>query len=313
MEGPLLTIVIPTFNRANYLDKCLNSVTSQINDYNEIELIVANNASTDNSDSIVQKYMLDGNVIKCIKRTENIGPDRNFADSFRIARGKYFWIIGDDDFLIPNTLNELITILKEEEEYGIIYLKGRVYYNDAKELQQINLTRGLYLKKEVFNDPITFFLQYNYWATFVTASIVNRSLVIPKIDPFEFEGTSLIQLGWNIPSVFAGKKNLIVNDKTIVCKTDNTGGYKLYEVFGKKFNLILDALIKKGFDPKIKTIVNNHLLSSFFPSFIKLQSGRFEKENYVKILFPIYWKNKLFWKKIMWPYFKSKLKPFKLK
>jgi glycosyltransferase involved in cell wall biosynthesis len=59
MYQPILTIAIPTFNRALLLDKCFGSILSQIDDdiKKDIELIVLNNDSHDNTDEIVSKYI----------------------------------------------------------------------------------------------------------------------------------------------------------------------------------------------------------------------------------------------------------------
>ena len=309
----ILTICIPTYNRAFYLNRCLNSVCNQIVNYDEIELIVANNCSTDNTDEIIEKYAADGNNIKYINRTENIGPENNFADCFNLATGKYFWIIGDDDFLVSNSLDKILTILKQDD-YGLVFLKGSISYKDDDDLQNHYLGLKDNLKSVIYNNHIHFFEEYNYWATFITGNIINRSLIFGKINPFEFANTYLIQLGWNIPAAFSSKENIIIIDKTIVCRADNTGGYRLYEVFGKNYNKILDSLIKRGYDKKIKSITNNHLLKCFFPIFIKQRTNSFKKENYFLSLFPIYWNNWLFWDNIFFNiYIKEILKKIKSK
>lgn len=313
MQTTLLTIVIPTYNRAFYLDRCLNSVCSQIVDYNNIELIVANNASTDDTDSIVKKYIAESNKIKYINRPENIGPNGNFADCFIVAKGKYFWIIGDDDFLISNSLGNILNMLNKGN-YGVVFLKGFITYRDENDLTNYSLISETELQSNVYENPILFFEEYNYWATFTTANIINRSLIVDKINPFEFSNTYLVHVYWNITALFASKENLIISNKVIVCKSDNTGGYRLFEVFGKNYNKILDSLIKRGYDKKIKSITNNHLLKCFFPIFIKQRTNSFKKENYFLSLFPIYWNNWLFWDNIFFNiYIKEILKKIKSK
>jgi len=280
-------------------------------DNDDIELIVANNASTDNTDSIIKKYMLNGNEIKYINRIENIGPDGNFADCFNQAKGKYFWIIGDDDFLLSDTLYKIVAILKQDD-YGAVFLNGSIGYTNEKDLLNYSLVSKEVLEKQVYHDPILFFEHYNYWATFITGNIINRSLIYNKINPLEFANTYLIQLGWNIPAVFSSKKNMIIIDETIVCKGDNTGGYKLFEVFGKNYNKILDSLIKKGYDKRIKSITNRHLIKTFFPVYSRSSVNKFEKENHIKILLPIYWHYKAFWKMILFNYLKRIIKSYKM-
>ena len=303
MEQPLLTIVIPTYNRAIYLDKCLASIITQINNDGVIELIVANNASTDNTHEIVEKYLLNSNcAIKYINRPENIGPDNNFANCFNEAKGKYFWIIGDDDFLLPNKLDKIIAVLNEVD-YGIVFLKGSISYNSEEELDKIDASnKGGLLDKKTFNSSIEFYREYSFWATFITGSIVNRGLLVQQpFDPYRFANTCLIQLGWTITATFATPINTIVYTPIVACKANNTGGYGLMTIFSKNYNFILKDFIKRGYDKQIISITNVDLLKGFFPHFlIKLlyDKNDFKKEHHFSIITKNNWVYKQYWKGI---------------
>ena len=84
----------------------------------------------------------------------------------------------------------------------------------------------------------------------------------------------------------------------VYCVADNTGGYKLYDVFGKNYNSILDILILEGYNKKIKIITNQHLLKSFFPLFIKSENKSFLKEDYLNMMIKLFWRYKEFWRSI---------------
>ncbi len=80
----MLTIAIPTYNRAAYLSECLESVLPQIQE--EMEVIISNNASTDNTEEVVKKY-LQYPFVRYYKDKKNLGVDRNVLKCLYKARG----------------------------------------------------------------------------------------------------------------------------------------------------------------------------------------------------------------------------------
>src|SRR4051812_41815877 len=115
MDSKLLTIAIPTYNRANYLDINLNQLARnlrQLENAAEVEIIVSDNASTDNTAQVVNKYIEQGIKINYHRNSTNTGFDGNFNQCISKATGKYFWLFGDDDLLFNNSLTKVIRILK---------------------------------------------------------------------------------------------------------------------------------------------------------------------------------------------------------
>jgi len=296
MSDILLSICIPTYKRAGYLKNCLNAFLSQLSDKNKhlVEIYVSNNASPDNTTEVVNQYLAKGHEITYHINSENIGPDNNVASCFTKAKGKYVWVFADDDYLLPGCLNPIIEIL-QINEIGILYLNS-LWYDDEKDLQ---IKTYKELNYTVYNDPISFFKQVHYWITFASGNIVNRKSLESHDWAIQFKESNLIQLSWMIPAIFYNKINIYVDDQVLACKANNSGGYKFYTVFGKNFNMVMDFFIKNGIDKRIKTIINDNLLVSYFPHFIKNRPGEFDKENYFKVLFPVFWNNKFFWKNIV--------------
>lgn len=97
---PILSVIIPVYNTANYLKKCLNSIIKQSID--NIEIICINDGSTDNSLSILEEYQLIDSRIKIFtKKNEGLSVARNIGISN--AKGKYITFVDSDDFLEINT------------------------------------------------------------------------------------------------------------------------------------------------------------------------------------------------------------------
>ena len=100
-EQPILTIAIPTFNRSRYLRELLETVVPQVVAEADVELLVSDNASGDETAAVVEAARPAlGERMRVVRQTENIGSDANFVFCFTEARGRYVWIVGDDDILV---------------------------------------------------------------------------------------------------------------------------------------------------------------------------------------------------------------------
>lgn len=291
----LLTISIPTYNRANYLDMCLSQICNQIKPYeNIIELLVSNNNSIDNTEEIVYKYINQGAIIRYIKNENNIGPDRNIAQCFTEAKGKYVWVFGDDDILLDESIKKIVDEIKNNEEYGIIYVNSYGFSHDyiKERPKKVKLQASVICNTDEFIERKHFFM------TFITGNICNKTLFKNGFMIDKFIDTNLIQLSWTLSALIDYKKQLIINDFIIAAKSNNTGSYALCDVFAKKYNFILNEFVKIGFSQKNCAVINKNLLCDFFPPFImkiRSQKNNFIKEDYFNKLYPLYKNNLAFW------------------
>jgi hypothetical protein len=89
---PKLTIGIPTYNRAHMLPTSLSAALSQTHD--DVEVIVSDNASTDNTEEVVRKF---GRRVRYYRNETNLGPSANFCRLVELATGDYFSWLQDDD------------------------------------------------------------------------------------------------------------------------------------------------------------------------------------------------------------------------
>lgn len=96
MKSPLVTIGIPTYNRATGLRKTLEQVTTQT--YSNLEILVSDNASVDpNVQSVIHEFALTDRRIRPFLQTENIGAARNFRFVLKASSGDFFMWASDDD------------------------------------------------------------------------------------------------------------------------------------------------------------------------------------------------------------------------
>lgn len=103
---PKLSIIIPVFNAEKYIDRCIESILEQ--EYENYELILVNDGSTDSSEQICKKYLNQNNHIRYIF-SENKGASHARNLGIRIAKGELIWFIDADDWIEPNSLSQLIS------------------------------------------------------------------------------------------------------------------------------------------------------------------------------------------------------------
>lgn len=106
---PLVTIALPTYNRARYLDRFfshhLEGLEAQGLDF---EILVSDNASTDGTPDIVARWAKDHPRIRAVRQSENIGAYGNFLYCYRQGRGQFTVWVGDDDLLIPERMGQCL-------------------------------------------------------------------------------------------------------------------------------------------------------------------------------------------------------------
>ncbi len=130
---PLLSICIPTYNRDKILKLALEKLLPQINKYKDlIEIIISDNASTDNTQLIIEEFtkkFCDLNFV-LFKHKENTGYFGNFKKCRELSKGKYFWLLSDDDHLNNSVLDLVMEILLHNDDISGIYLHNLNYLSD---------------------------------------------------------------------------------------------------------------------------------------------------------------------------------------
>lgn len=116
MRNPLLTISIPTYNRADCIQRMVRTILPQMTD--EIVLIVIDNQSPYDIFSLFteeekKKFDLRRNDV-------NIGGDANIARCFEVAKTKWVWVLGDDDMILPDAVTRVLEAIKSHPDFSFI-------------------------------------------------------------------------------------------------------------------------------------------------------------------------------------------------
>ena len=124
----LITVVIPIYNVEKYLERCIKSIINQT--YKNIEILLVNDGSPDNSKEIMEKYKENDKRIKCFyKKNGGLSDTRNYA--INIASGKYICFIDGDDY-IENTFVEKLYNKIIEDKSDLAWCNFNLVNDDGK-------------------------------------------------------------------------------------------------------------------------------------------------------------------------------------
>ena len=117
MDSPLVTIAIPTYNRAeSYLRGVISSALGQT--YEHLEVIIGDNASTDATPAVIAE--VEDQRLRHLRHSENIGANGNFNRLLEEATGDWFLLLHDDDLIDAEFVESCLSARKPDTDYGFI-------------------------------------------------------------------------------------------------------------------------------------------------------------------------------------------------
>jgi glycosyltransferase involved in cell wall biosynthesis len=114
MENNFLTVIIPAYNTGNFLERCINSVINQ--SLKDLEVIIIDDNSTDNTFEIIQKYVKNFSNISFYHNSSNLGPGGSRNIGLKYVKTKYVCFLDSDDWIDTNAYKEAVNILEENYE-----------------------------------------------------------------------------------------------------------------------------------------------------------------------------------------------------
>ena len=287
---PLLTIAIPTYNRAKYLDLCLKRISEEIAGLSEdqrclVKIYVSDNASSDGATpKVIAQYQgMQAGAFEAVRNLVNVGPDKNIAQCYDSTVTPYVWIMGDDDFILPYKLKRVLDILAKQN-IDILYLKGYGYSDDY--LDEPKRGRGCAGVVE-YSNALDFVKRTHVMLTFITALIVRSGVKTESMSQV-LAGSNLLQLSWILQLVRDGKKFAITKDRVYAAKLENVSyevrhlgsskGYGAINIFGCNLTNIANNLLKDQLP--VARAIQNGAIVTWFPIYI--MSFRQSEAGYLK-------------------------------
>lgn len=120
----LLTVVIPTYNRAQDLEECLSYVIPQVLPYkNKVHIYISDNASTDNTKDVIKELITEySDIITYYCQKENLTASPNYNDAVHRVDSEYVYMLSDDDFIVPECITFMLRCIEEYPDVEYFYL-----------------------------------------------------------------------------------------------------------------------------------------------------------------------------------------------
>lgn len=142
MPLPKISVIVPNYNHASYLRQRLDSILTQT--YNDLELLIIDDASTDDSWRILTRYHSKPGV-QIVVNTSNSGTAfHQWNRGLAMARGEYVWIAESDDAADPHFLETVVPMLDENPSLGLVYCQSRLINKQGADVgDSLNWTSDL--------------------------------------------------------------------------------------------------------------------------------------------------------------------------
>lgn len=142
----MLSVIVPVYNVEKYLRQCLDSIVNQT--YKDLEIVIVNDGSTDNSLSIIKEYAALDNRIKVIDK-ENGGLVSAYTMGFKYATGEYITFVDSDDWCELDMYSQMMPKFSEYNIDLVICAYDRVREGESNKVD-LGISEGLYSDKEKF-------------------------------------------------------------------------------------------------------------------------------------------------------------------
>ena len=276
----LLTIIVPTYNRSNHLERLLQTLRTELDELHDtVDVLVSDNASTDRTPLLLESLKVEWPALIVRRNHSNLGADGNFCECIDRVETRYCWFIGDDDLPKRGVVPRIVALLRETSP-TIVYMQSEWLGSIAGPDQGDPVGA---LRVETM-DAITFARHVHVWLTFISGVVVDRALLIQRLDGHSirrFTGTSLVQLGWVFPLLQGEGRFVFVSNRCILATKDNTGGYPLLTVFGVRFARIANETFGRG--SRMAQILIGRTIVHYLPGLTwgarHAPSGRHSHEN----------------------------------
>jgi glycosyltransferase involved in cell wall biosynthesis len=233
---PLLTIAIPTYNRSKTLEKIIRQLKTQSNQ--EFILLISDDLSPDNTEEMVRKYQRQTPNLVYNRNDVNLGYSGNVCKLYEMATTRYIWFVCDDDTILTNAVESIISALKKYEPVVAVFNTSWInaYGQD--------LVAGVE-KDKIYTDAKQMeTYQPLVRMTFLSIDVFERRISIEKIKKTDYRDNIFFQVTLGL---------MLLEDKFKFCEISSNilrrnVGYK----YGEFFKFYLIDLLKAIF------IVNHH-------------------------------------------------------
>lgn len=170
VDLPLVSVWMLTYNHQKFIKDCIESVISQ--NYNKIEIIIGDDASTDKTQEILKEYQKKyPDIIKLILHPTNLGITKNSNSVLKECTGKYLFFLAGDDLMLPGKIQKQVEFMENNPQCSICYHSLEVFDSDTNSTIFYSYAKRTGIHKDIIK----------YGTFFGACSAVVKMNDLPKI------------------------------------------------------------------------------------------------------------------------------------
>lgn len=291
-----LSVAIPTYNGAKHIREALDSIISQLNDINEkIEILVSDNASSDDTEEIIRQYMKKySSIISYYKNDKNVGFDKNVDLLFKRAKGEYVWLLSDDDTLKRKSILNIFNKLNKYNCPSVLFLN---YSECDKNMNERLYRYRLDIYEDVYCKDGDMFFQESKFLFGLISSLIIKRLEWNLINIDKYTNSDFVHVG-AIIEILKNQPSVIISDKLVNLRMDNpTGGFEGTFLY-PGFNLVklFQGMKNLGYEKKTYEYLIDNMYSSNLKAILLANSeGLKNKKDVIVNMIECYKRYPLFW------------------
>ena len=253
MNSPLVSVIIPNFNHAQFLDERIQSVLNQT--FQNFEMIILDDKSTDNSREVIEKYRNNTKISHIVYNEKNNGsPFVQWKKGINLAKGEYIWLAESDDSCKNTLLENLVKTIQKDEKCVLSFSRSMKIDGHGKEL-------GIAIKgldTDEYLSGAEFIRKYMSRGCEVqnASSAIFRKSVISKIDvDYTLYKASADKLFWILIAEH-GNIAILHTPLNLFRQHGNNTTQRTFQlgINQRENKLIIDYIIRKGYISKDEAV-----------------------------------------------------------
>ena len=270
---PLVSVIIPLFNKEDWIERTLSSVFNQ--SFANWEAIIVDDGSTDKSVEVVENFMLNNPGNWILLKNQNAGQCRTRNSGIALAKGEYIAFLDADDVWSKNKLFDQVDILRNNKEVSLVISPYIIFSNSDK-----NIKHRLVLHKNVQKSLIRWIKMKGYGAG-TESSGMTRASLLRDIGGFDEELST--SAGLDLTIKLANRGTVVFSNQSLMAYRIHTGQWhsnievlsrdmaalraRPIEILGKvpkSLNFWHDAYINFAKSRQSDNFFSNYFFGSFF-------------------------------------------------
>lgn len=243
-----LSFCITTRNRAAFIGTTLESLISQATD--EVEIVVLDAASTDGTPEAVEEFTRRFPRLRYVRQGTNQGVDRDYDRTVELARGKYCWMMSDDDILTPGAIAEVLGHCRENYDLIVVNAEDR----DADLREVIGARRLPFIEDKVYKPSETtrLFADVTNHISFIPSVVIRRDLWLSR-DRTPYFGSLFVHVGVIFQERLPGDALVVARPLIAVRNANVSWASRSFEIWMFKWPGLIWSL--PGFPDEVKASV----------------------------------------------------------